>query len=207
MKSALAETTDGRRLKGDRTRSRILTAAASFASEHGLESLSIGELAAATGMSKSGLFAHFGSKEELQLATIEHARSVFVDAVVAPALAAPAGRARLEALCERWIDYIRREVFPGGCFYSAISMEYKNRPGPVRDRLLTHTDAWIDTIRRAVRQAQRLGELPRGTDSAQLAFELHAIVMTANWDYQLHRDPRAFSRARFAIRARLAPAA
>ncbi len=190
--------------KGQRTRAMILQSAAELASARGLEPLSIGELAAHTGMSKGGLIGHFGSKEELQLATIEHARQIFVDEVVSPALKAQPGLGRVNALCERWIDYCRREVFPGGCFFSATTVEYKNRPGAVRDRIVEVMDSWTATIKHAIKRAQQAGQLPPGTDAAQLAFELQALVMTANWDYQLHRDPRAFRRARAAIRSRLA---
>jgi AcrR family transcriptional regulator len=189
--------------KGQRTRAMILQSAADLASARGLEPLSIGELAAHTGMSKGGLIGHFGSKEELQLATIEHARQIFIDEVVRPALKAQPGLERVNALCERWIDYCRREVFPGGCFFSATTVEYKNRPGPVRDRVVEAMDSWTDTIKQAVKRAQQTGELSRDTDPAQLAFELQAIVMTANWDYQLHRDRGAFKRARAAINSRL----
>jgi AcrR family transcriptional regulator len=189
--------------KGQRTRAVILQSAAELASARGLEPLSIGQLAAHTNMSKGGLIAHFGSKEELQLATIDHARQIFIDEVVSPALRTKAGLARVRALCERWIDYCRREVFPGGCFFSATTVEYKNRPGPVRDRIVEVTDSWTDTIKEAIKRAQQTGELPVDTDPTQLAFELQAIVMAANWDYQLHRDRRAFKRARTAVDSRL----
>lgn len=190
--------------KGERTRAAILQSAAELASERGLEPLSIGELAAHTHLSKGGLIAHFGSKEQLQLQTIEHARHVFIDEVVSPALKAPAGLDRVKALCERWIRYCRRSVFPGGCFFSAVTVEYKNRPGAVRDRIVEVMDGWTGTIRQAIDRAVDIGELPAHTDPAQLAFELQAIVMTANWDYQLHRDLAAFTKARAAIQRRLA---
>src|SRR4051812_1048654 len=121
--------------KGERTRRAILETASALASQHGLDSLSMGGLADATGMSKSGLFAHFGSKEELQLATVEYAADVFTREVIDPARAAPRGVARLWALCDGFLSYLEREVFPGGCFFGATSSEFKNRPGPVRDRI------------------------------------------------------------------------
>lgn len=188
--------------KGQRTRAAILHSAAELASERGLEPLSIGELASYTNMSKGGLMGHFGSKEGLQLATIEHAREIFIDEVITPALKSKKGIARVNAMCERWIDYCRREVFPGGCFFSATTVEYKNRPGRVRDRLVEVMDAWTDTIRQAIKGAVDAGELPARTNPEQLAFELQAIIMAANWDYQLHRDPHAFRRARAAIKQR-----
>lgn len=190
--------------KGQRTRAAILHSAAELASERGLEPLSIGELASYTNMSKGGLMGHFGSKEGLQLATIEHARQIFIDEVITPALKSKKGITRVNAMCERWIGYCRREVFPGGCFFSATTVEYKNRPGPVRDRLVEVMDAWTGTIRQAIKGAVDAGELPARTKPEQLAFELQAIIMAANWDYQLHRDPRAFRRARAAIKQRFA---
>ena len=121
--------------KGQRTRNSILEVAAALATEEGLEPLSIGRLAEATAMSKSGLFAHFGSKEELQLATVDHAAKLFVGEVIDPARGAPKGLARIWALCDHMIGYSERQVFPGGCFFAATSFEFNNRPGPVRDRI------------------------------------------------------------------------
>ncbi|HEX8188504.1 MAG TPA: helix-turn-helix domain-containing protein, partial [Pyrinomonadaceae bacterium] len=124
-----------RRAHGERTRQAILEAAVDIASEEGLEGLTIGRLAAELSMSKSGLFAHFGSKEELQLATVEAARDVFVREVVRPAFGAPRGLARLWQLCDVWLGYVRREVFRGGCFFAAAAAEFDGRPGAVRDRV------------------------------------------------------------------------
>src|SRR6476646_7600815 len=117
--------------KGERTRQAILTTAADLATKEGLEPLSIARLAEATGMSKSGLFAHFGSKEELQLATVDHAAALFVDEVIAPARSAPRGVARVWTLCDNMVDYSERQVFPGGCFFASTSFEFNNKPGPV----------------------------------------------------------------------------
>ena len=190
--------------KGQRTRAMILQSAAELASARGLEPLSIGELAAHTSMSKGGLIGHFGSKEQLQLATIEHARQIFIDEVVNPALKTQPGLERVNALCERWIDYCHREVFPGGCFFSATTVEYKNRPGPIRDRIIQIMDSWTDTIKHAIKRAQKANQLPPSTDTTQLTFELQAIIMAANWDYQLHHNPHTFRHARTAIQTRLA---
>jgi AcrR family transcriptional regulator len=197
-------TQDKRLRKGERTRRTILTTAAELASLEGLEPLSIGALADRTRMSKSGLFAHFGSKEELQLATVEHARRVFVNEVIVPAESeSVAGLDRVRALCRHWLDYCERGVFPGGCFFSAVSAEYRKRPGAVRDRVVEIMDRWTATIAGQLAHAKRAGELSAASDSRQLAFELQALVMGANWEHQLHGDAGAFKRARTAIDVRL----
>jgi AcrR family transcriptional regulator len=189
--------------KGERTRHAILDTAASLATEEGLSPLSIGRLAEATGMSKSGLFAHFGSKEELQLATVEHAAAMFVAEVIAPAREAPRGIARVWALCERMIDYSERQVFPGGCFFAATSSEFNNKPGPVRDLIAQSIRSWLGYLEHAVEQAQEAGELDDSLTAAELAFELDAFAQQSNAKFQLFRDPAAFEEARRAIRSRL----
>src|SRR5215210_8030426 len=145
--------------KGERTRQAILDTAVALATLEGLEPLSIGRLAEATGMSKSGLFAHFGSKEELQLATVDHAASLFVAEVIEPARGAPKGLARVWALCDHMIDYAERQVFPGGCFFAATSFEFNNRAGPVRDRIAEMIRSWLSYLEHAVEHAQETGEL------------------------------------------------
>jgi AcrR family transcriptional regulator len=189
--------------KGERTRHSILTTAAALASQEGLEPLSIGRLAEATGMSKSGLFAHFGSKEELQLATVDHAAQLFVDEVIAPARAAPRGVARVWALCDRMIDYAERQVFPGGCFFAATSAEFNHKPGPVRDRIAQMIQSWLSYLEHAVEQAQAAGELADEPSARELAFQLDAFAQASNAQYQLFRDPAVFAEARRAIRERL----
>ena len=189
--------------KGQRTRQAILDVAADIASEHGLESLSIGSLATATEMSKSGLFAHFGSKEELQLATVDHAADVFVREVIAPARSAPRGIARIWALLDGFLDYVQREVFAGGCFFATTSAEFKNRPGTVRDRIAERLGSWRSYLEHAVEQAQELGEIDADVDARRLAFELNAFVQNAEAEHQLFGDPRVFGDARDAIRERL----
>jgi AcrR family transcriptional regulator len=189
--------------KGQRTRQAILDRAASLATEEGLEPLSIGRLAEATGMSKSGLFAHFGSKEELQLATVDHAASVFVAEVIAPAREAPKGLARVWALCDHMIGYSERQVFPGGCFFASASFEFNNRPGPVRDRITEMLRSWISYLEHAIAQAQDVGELPQDASARDLAFQLDALAQAANGQYQLFGDDAVFDRARRAIRERL----
>src|ERR671930_249197 len=189
--------------KGERTRNAILGTAAALATEEGLEPLSIGRLAEATGMSKSGLFAHFGSKEELQLATVDHAASLFVAEVIAPAREAPRGLARVWALCDHMVDYAERQVFPGGCFFASTSFEFNNRPGPVRDRIEEMIRSWLSYLEHAVEQAQDAGELDASVSAREIAFQLDAFAQAANAQYQLFRDDHVFAEARRAIRERL----
>jgi AcrR family transcriptional regulator len=189
--------------KGERTRHAILDAAAALATQEGLEPLSIARLAEATGMSKSGLFAHFGSKEELQLATVDHAAAMFVAEVIAPARAAPRGLARVWALCDHMVDYSERQVFPGGCFFACTSFEFNNRPGPVRDRIEEMLRSWLSYLEHAVEQAQAAGELDPQLSSREIAFQLDSFAQSANAQFQLFRDARVFEDARRAIRHRL----
>jgi AcrR family transcriptional regulator len=192
-----------RRAHGERTRQAILEAAVHLASEEGLEGLTIGRLASELSMSKSGLFAHFGSKEELQLATVEAARAVFVREVVGPAFAAEKGLARLWRLCDVWLAYVKGEVFRGGCFFAAAAAEFDGRPGAVRDRVAEVMREWLALLRRSVSEAQAAGQLGPDADPAQLAFELNALEMGANWAFQLHGDRQAFARARLGVLERL----
>lgn len=189
--------------KGQRTRKAILDVATSLATEEGLDPLSIGRLADATGMSKSGLFAHFGSKEELQLATVEHAAAVFVREVIEPAREAPKGLARVWALCDHMVGYSERKVFPGGCFFASASMEFNKRPGPVRDRIQDMIRSWLTYLEHAVEQAQAAGELDPEVSARQIAFQLDAFAQAANAQHQLFGDDDVFDGARRAIRERL----
>jgi AcrR family transcriptional regulator len=189
--------------KGQRTRHVILDKAAALATQEGLEPLSIARLAEATGMSKSGLFAHFGSKEELQLATVDHAAAMFVEEVIAPARTAPRGVARVWALCDRMVDYSERQVFPGGCFFASTAFEFNNRPGPVRDRIEEMMRSWLSYLEHAVEQAQEAGELDPRPDAREIAFQLDAFAQSANAHFQLFRDERVFEEARRAIRDRI----
>src|SRR5215218_10725760 len=154
-------------------------------------------------MSKSGLFAHFGSKEELQLATVEHAAALFVQEVIAPAREAPRGLPRVWALCERMVDYAERQVFPGGCFFACTSFEFNNRPGPVRDRIEEMLRSWLSYLEHAVEQAQDAGELDSRVSAREIAFQLDAFAQSANARFQLFRDSRVFDEARRAVRERL----
>ena len=190
-------------MKGLKTRSAILERAADLASGEGLEGLTIGRLAEELQMSKSGLFAHFGSKEELQLATIEMARERFASEVFKPALEAERGYPRLVAVCRSWLDYIQRNVFSGGCFFAAASFEFDSRNGPVRDAIKKSMDEWIGAIEKAVRLAVEEGHFPEEVDPAQIAFEINAIFFGANYAYNMRHDKRAITRAWTAIETRL----
>jgi AcrR family transcriptional regulator len=189
--------------KGERTKTAILDTAAALATQEGLASLSIGRLAEATEMSKSGLFAHFGSKEELQLATVEHASDMFVAEVIAPAREAPRGVARVWALCNGMIDYDERQVFPGGCFFASTSFEYNNKPGAVRDKIEEMMRSWLSYLEHAVEQAQESGELDRQLSAREIAFELDAFTQSSNAQFQMFRDRSVFDEARRAVRTRL----
>jgi AcrR family transcriptional regulator len=199
---------DGRRRRGNRTRESILQAAADLASVEGLEGLTIGRLASELGMSKSGLFAHFGSKEELQLATIDAARRRFVEHVVKPSRSLPRGRKRLEALLDDWLAYFRGEVFAGGCFFHTIKAEFDSRPtNAVREVVTEDVRQFLGLLTREVRKAQEAGDLDPAIEPEQLAFEFDALGSAANQQYQLMHDPAVFDRAAAAIRARLDSAA
>ena len=199
-----ADEADGRRRRGNATRESILQAAADLASVEGLEGLTIGRLATALGMSKSGLFAHFGSKEELQLATIDAARRRFVDHVVRPSRQLPRGRARVEALLEDWLGYFRGDVFPGGCFFCSIKAEFDSREqSPVREIVIEDMRQFLGFIEREIRKAQDAGELDRSVDAAQLAFELDALGTAANSHFQLMHDRAVFDRAALGMRRAL----
>jgi AcrR family transcriptional regulator len=192
-----------RKAHGERRRRGILDVAVDLASAEGLEGLTIGRLASEMKMSKSGLFAHFGSKEDLQLATIEAARNVFIREVIRPAFESEKGVARLWRLCDIWLSYVRGGVFRGGCFFAAAAAEFDSRPGPVRDRIAEIMKEWLAMLRRAVVEAQEAGQLDPRIDAAQLAFEFNALELGANWAFQLYGDRQAFARAREAILERL----
>jgi AcrR family transcriptional regulator len=201
---ATEELLDGRRERGRRTRESILATAVDLASVEGLEGLTIGRLASALEMSKSGLFAHFGSKEELQLATIEAAGDIFTAEVILPAREAERGLPRLRALLDRKVAYLRGEVFQGGCFFDAVRVEYDSRPpGPVREAIATQLATWERLVANRVRAAQAEGHLDPEADPEQVAFELDALLAAANVRFQVHRDPAVFEHARRGIDARL----
>ena len=176
--------------KGERTRAAILDRAVDLASVEGLEGLTIGRLATDLGMSKSGLFRHFGSKQDLQLATVGAARDRFVAMVLEPASAAPDGAPRLRAMAEHYLDYLHS--FPGGCFWGATASEFDDRPGPVRDAIAASLDAWMAEL---VRQATAAGI----ADPDRYAFELYAVITAANARWRLSGDRRTFDLARAAL--------
>jgi AcrR family transcriptional regulator len=196
-----------RRSDGERSRSAILREAAKLATVEGIAGLSIGRLADAVGMSKSGLFAHFGSKQELQLATIETAGALFDEQVIAPALAEPTGIGRLRALAERFLRHVEDGVYPGGCFFASVTAEMDTHPGPVRDRAIASGAEWFRQLETAVRDAQSEGAIDPAQDPVQLAFELDAYLLLANLQFVAGRDPAPMDRARRAIDRRLAAAA
>ena len=203
MSVGQANAAEARKARGGRTRQAILEVAVDVASAEGLEGLTIGRLASELSMSKSGLFAHFGSKEELQLATVEAARDIFIREVIRPCFEAGKGLPRLWKLCDVWLAYVRGEVFRGGCFFAAAAAEFDGRPGPVRDRVAEIMKEWLATLRGSINEAREAGQLSADADPSQLAFELNALEMGANWAYQLYGDRQAFSRARDAILERL----
>ena len=191
------------RADGERTRGAILSAAASLATLDGLEGLSIGNLAAATGMSKSGLYAHFGSKQELQLATVEEAGRILAEEVAQPALAAPPGLAQLVAVCDAFFDYLRRRAFPGGCFFAAAALEMGTRPGPVKERVAALQAGFTALVREFAAIAIEQHELPAREDPGRLAFELYGIMLAADTSFVLHDDPAVLNLARQIARQRL----
>ena len=192
------------RAPGDRSRARVLEHAAALATLEGLDGVSIARIAAATGMPKSSVYVLFGSKEELQLATIDAARANFIRHVVTPAITAtPPGRQRLRRLCDDYLDYVEQRIFPGGCFFVTASAEMGGRRGPVRDRVALYQRQWRQLLTETTRQAHTAHELPPGLDPDQLAFELGAILAGSNIAAVLHNDNTIIDRARRAVRARL----
>jgi len=199
---------DGRKVRGDRTRRAILAAAVNVASVEGLEGLTIGRLATHLEMSKSGLFAHFGSKEELQISTVRAAAAIFVQHVIAPVEERhEPGIARLRTVLDNWLDYMERRTFAGGCFFAAAAVEMDGRPGPVRDAVAAQMTSWAELLGDYARTAVERGELAADTDTEQLAFELDALGTAVNSGWQLHEDTAVVERGRRAIARRLEDAA
>jgi AcrR family transcriptional regulator len=192
-----------RQTRGLRTREAILARAVDIASVHGLDGLTVGSLAEELRMSKSGLFAHFGSKEDLQLATIEAARQIFIDKVTRPAIAAPRGLPRLWGLINHWLVLVEKRVFSGGCFFSAASFEFDGKRGPVHDRIAAIMREWMDVLTRAIEEAQKAGHVGAKVNRTRLAFEIQGIAIGAHWAYQLLDDQQAYSRARETVLEKL----
>ena len=194
-----------RRSDGERSHNAILREAARLATVEGIEGLSIARLADAVGMSKSGLFAHFGSKEELQLATIEAAGVQFAEQVTGPALAEDTGLARVRGLGENFLQYVEG-VYPGGCFFASVSAEMDTRPGLVRDKAVQLQVDWLELLETAIRDAQAEGSLDASEDPKELAFELTAYLYLANSQFVSSQDSAPIDRARRAVERRLAAA-
>jgi AcrR family transcriptional regulator len=194
------------RADGERSYRTILDTAARLATTEGLEGLSIGRLAGEIGMSKSGLYAHFDSKQQLQLATVGAAEDVFTAEVVTPALEVPEGLGRLKLLCAGFLSYVKRGVFPGGCFFLSTAAEWDTRQGPIRDRVRTVLAGWTQLLEANLREAQQQGDLASEADTGQLTFEINALLHEANSHYLLFRDATALERARRAIDDRLTSA-
>jgi AcrR family transcriptional regulator len=206
MKRALTPTVLYHRPDATKTRRDILSVATDIASAEGLEGLSIGRLANELSLSKTGIFAHFGSKRQLQLATVDSARQVFLERVVQPSLEQERGVRRLRAMLENWLAYVEQIVFRGGCFFAAASAEFDSRPGPVRDQIARLTKSWLVGLQDETAIAVSNKELCASIDPVQFAFELHAFVQEANWAFKLFNDKSAFTRARRAIRNKIVSA-
>jgi AcrR family transcriptional regulator len=195
--------TTQRQARGERTKSAILHCAVDLASLEGLEGLSIGRLAEKLNMSKSGLFAHFGSKQELQLETIEAARQIFIEEIIRPALANPEGMLQLWALCDGWLSHVERRVFAGGCFFTGAAFEFDSRKGPIRSRIAEIMRLWIAKLQSAIEVAQKAGQLDPKVDAGQLALEMNSLAMGAHWAHQLLDDKNAFVKTRVNILRKL----
>jgi AcrR family transcriptional regulator len=185
--------------KGARTRATILTAAVETACLAGFEGLNLKPLADRVGMTKSGLYAHFGSKEALQVATLEHAAELFQARVVAPAKTEPAGLPRLEGVFARWLDWPRNAGLPGNCLFFAGVVEFDDREGPVRERLVRLFRDFRQVVEQLVASAVRHGHLSAGTDPTQFAHELLALRYAHHWAHGFMRDPAALARTRIAF--------
>ena len=168
----------------------------------GLEGLTIGKLASSLKISKSGLFAHFGSKEDLQCAVVQEAGRIFIDRVIRPTFECH-GLARLRALCQNWLGYAEEKVFPGGCFFAAASLEFDDRPGRVRDMIAESIKRWLATLEQSVLDGQNAGEISKSIVPRDFVFEIQSLAMGANWASRLFGDESSFCRIRRAILERI----
>jgi AcrR family transcriptional regulator len=182
-------------LKGRQTRAAILDAALALASHSGLEGLSIGALAEVTGMSKSGVFAHFGSREDLQISVVREYHRKFEEEVFRPALAEPRGLPRLSALFANWVRRVSLEI-DSGCIYISGAVEFDDRPGPVRDALVAMVQTWQQALDRAIRAAVDEGHLRADTDAGQMLFEIHGLILALHHDARFLRNDGVLERAR-----------
>jgi AcrR family transcriptional regulator len=203
----MMETARRRRSDGERSRNAILREAAQLATVEGINGLSIARLAEAVGMSKSGLFAHFGSKEELQLATIETARSLFNETVIEPALDAPTAIDRLRRLVDYFLRHVQDKVYPGGCFYISVGVELGAQSGPVRDQAVALSGEWQQLVEKTIREAQAEGDIDPAEEAEQLAFELTGYLLLANTQFVATQKKVPIDRARRSVERRLAAAA
>src|SRR3954466_2940075 len=192
-----------RRSDGERSRAAILHEAARLATVEGLDGLSLARLADAVGMSKSGLFAHFRSKQDLQLATVEAASAIFEEEVIEPTAETAAGVSRLRAYIERFLDHVEEGVFPGGCFFVSAVSELDTHPGPVRDGAMAFSQRWLALLAEEVAAGQAAGELDTGADPQQVAFELNAFMVLGNMQFVASADPAALDRVRRGVDNRL----
>ncbi|HET6302267.1 TetR/AcrR family transcriptional regulator [Microbacterium sp.] len=204
MTQGRVERPDGRRARGDESRRAILAHAIDTASVEGLDGLTIGRLAEAARHSKSGVATLFGSKEQLQRATVEAARQVFIDEVVEPAgEKSERGLSRVCALICEWLDYSDKRVFKGGCFFAAAAVEFDSKPGPVRDAVVAASSEWEDYLTISIQRAIDAGELPLLDDARQLTFELVSFLEAANTRSLMYSSAEPYERAARAARTRL----
>jgi AcrR family transcriptional regulator len=192
--------------KGEETRTRIVDRAIELASTLGIEGITLGSLADSLELSKSGLFAHFKSREALQIAVLQAAAEHFREVVVSPALRAPRGEPRIRALFDHWIEWGKSKSLPGGCVFVSAAVELDDRPGPVRDVLVQTQKDWIELLAQTARTAIEEGHFRRDLDVDQFAFELYGIVLGFHHQSRLFRDPRALTRMRTAFDGLLAAA-
>jgi AcrR family transcriptional regulator len=181
-------------LKGEKTKAVIVDAALGLATQIGLEGLSIGALAEVTGMSKSGVFAHFGSREELQISVVREYHARFETEVFFPAMDTRRGLPRLQALFANWMKRTSVEI-DSGCIYISGAVEFDDRPGPVRDAIASSVRTWLSAMDRAVRQAQKLEQLDRHADSSQILFEIHGLILALHYEARFLKSPGSIERA------------
>jgi AcrR family transcriptional regulator len=190
--------------KGDDTRQAILTHAARLSGKHGLEALTIGRLAAELGMSKSGLFSHFGSKESLQIEVLELLSSTFRDQIVRPAFQEPRGEPRIRALFENWLQWEKANDMKGGCPFVQVTAEFDDQPGPVRDLIQRTQRVWLDGLAESARMAMDEGHFRADTDTTQFAFEFYSLLLGYHHAHRMMRDPAAEAHVRAAVEQLLA---
>jgi AcrR family transcriptional regulator len=207
MTTTAPENIDGRRARGDRSRRSILETAATLASVEGLEGLSLGRLASHLGISKSGLFAHFSSKEQLQLETIRTAAEMYGRDVMSKALEAEPGTGRILAFADTFLDYVRHGPFPGGCFFIASFLDPANLRGPVKEALAEVQRGLIDFMAENIRIAQENGEISTEGDPEELAFEIDSYLVGADVNFILFDDPGRLASAKASIRRLVASSA